>query len=96
MGGETVSVLLTTIVLGVLLVVWNLLYLLAKRFLKQSPVPRRKPVDRWIGAGCMLLVLLVIGLLAIRLDSNPKPPSQPLDCPTGSIYAPLQGLCGQL
>jgi hypothetical protein len=91
-----VSVLVIAVLLGALLVVWNLGYLLARRFLKRSPVPSTNPVGRWIGAGCIVLVLLVIGLLALRLDSNPQPPAQPLNCPTGSIYAPLQGLCGQL
>jgi uncharacterized BrkB/YihY/UPF0761 family membrane protein len=91
------SVLLIAILLGVLLVVGGLVYLLAQRLPKRSPEPPRKPANRWIGIGWIVLVLLIIGLwTGIKSASNPHQPAQPLNCPTGRIYAPLQGLCGQL
>jgi hypothetical protein len=98
MDGLAASVLLIAILLGVLLVAGGLVYLLAQRLPKRSPEPPRKPVNRWIGTGWILLVLLIIGLWAgIRSASNPQPPpGGPLNCPTGAIWAPLQGLCGQL
>jgi predicted membrane metal-binding protein len=50
-----------------------------------------------IGVG-ILLVLLTIGLWAgIRSASNTQPqPAGPLICPTGPIWALVQGLCPQL
>jgi hypothetical protein len=98
MEGLAASVLLIAILLGVLLVVGGLVYLLAQRLPKRSPEPARKPMNRWIGIGWIVLVLLIIGLwTGIRSASNPQPqPAQPLNCPTGGIFAPLQGLCEQL
>ena len=98
MEGLAASVLLIAILLGVLLVVGSLVYLLAQRLPKRSAYPPRKPVNRWIGVGWIILALLIIGLwTGIKSASNPQPqPAQPLNCPTGGIYAPLPGLCGQL
>jgi heme A synthase len=98
MEGLAASVLLIAILLGVLLAVGGLVYLLAQRLPKRSPESPRKPVNRWAGIGLIVLVLLIIGLwTGIKSASNPQPqPAQPLNCPTGGIYAPLQGLCGQL
>lgn len=95
MEGLAVSVLLIAILLGVLLVVGGLIYLLAQRLPKRSPQPR-KPVNRWIGIGWIVLVLVIIGLWTGIRPAQPQPPAQPLNCPTGAIYAPLQRLCGQL
>jgi uncharacterized membrane protein len=98
MEGLAASVLLIAILLGVLLVVGGLVFLLAQRLPRRSPEPPRKPVNRWIGIGGLVLVLLIIGLWAgIRSASNPQPqPAGQLVCPTGGIWAPVQGLCGQL
>jgi hypothetical protein len=98
MEGLAASVLLIAILLGVLLVAGGLVYLLAQRLSKRSPEPPRKPVNRRIGIGWLVLVLLLIGVWAgIRTGSNPQPqPAGPLVCPAGGIYASLQGLCGQL
>jgi uncharacterized BrkB/YihY/UPF0761 family membrane protein len=93
MEGLEASVLLIAIVLGVLLVVGGIAYLLAQRLANRS-LPPRKPVNRWIRIGWIVLVLLVIGLWTGIKSAQPHP-AQPLNCPTGSIYAPLQGLCGQ-
>jgi uncharacterized BrkB/YihY/UPF0761 family membrane protein len=98
MEGLAASVLLIAILLGVLLVVGGLVYLLAQRLPKRSPEPPRKPVNRWIGIGWLVVVLLIIGLWAgINSASNPQPPGgvQPT-CPAGPIWGPLQGLCPQL
>jgi hypothetical protein len=98
MEGLAASVLLVAILLGVLLVVGGLVYyLLAQRLPPRAPEQPRKPVNRQIGIG-ILLVLLTIGLWAgIRSASNPQPqPAGPLVCPTGSIWALVQGLCPQL
>jgi hypothetical protein len=98
MEGLAASVLLIVILLGVLLVVGGLVYLLAQRPPKRSPVPRRKPVNRWIGIGWIVLILLTIGLwTGIKSASNPQPPpAVQLTCPSGPIWAPLQQLCQQL
>ena len=97
MEGLAASVLLIAIVLGVLLVVGGLVYLLAQRLPKRSPEPSRKPANRRIGIGWIILVLLTIGLWAgIKSASNPQPQPAgppPPPCPTGPIYAPLQPLC---
>jgi len=96
MEGLAASVLIA-VSLGVLLVIGGLVYLLAHRLPKRSLEPPRKPVNRQIGIG-ILLVLLIIGLWAgIRSASNPQPqPAGPLVCPTGGIYALVQGLCPPL
>jgi hypothetical protein len=96
--GLAASVLLIAILLGVLLVVGGLVFLLALRLPKRSAYPPRKPVNRWIGVGWIVLVLLVIGLWAgIKSASNPQPqPGVQLTCPAGPIWAPLNGLCQQL
>jgi hypothetical protein len=95
MEGLAASVLLIAIMLGVLPIIGGLLYLLAQRLLKRSPEPPRKPVNRRIGIGGIVLVLLIIGLWAgIRSASSPQPqPAVQLTCPTGPIFAPLQSLC---
>ena len=96
MEGLAASVLLIAIMLGVLLVAGGFVYLLARRLPKRSPEPPGKPVNRRLGIGGILLVLLIIGLWAgIRSASNPQPqPPGQLTCPTGPIWGPLQGLCG--
>ena len=95
MEGLAVSVLPIAILLGVLLIIGVLAYLLAQRLPKRSPEPPRKPVNRWIGIGWIVLVLLIIGLGAgMRSVSRPQPP-EPLNCPAGAIYTPLHELCGQ-
>ncbi len=98
MEGLAASVVLIAILLGVLLVVGGLVYLLAQRLPKRSPAPPRKPGNRWIGIGWIIMVLLVIGLWAgIKSASNPQPqPAGQLTCPAGPIWALLQGLCQQL
>jgi predicted small integral membrane protein len=98
MEGLAVSVVLIAILLGVLLVVGGLIYLLARRLPKRLPEPPRKPVNRWIGIGWIVMVLVIIGLWAgIKSASNPQPqPGVQLTCPAGPIWAPLQGLCQQL
>ena len=99
MEGLAASVLLIAILLGVLLTIGGLVYLLAQRLPKRSPEPPRKPVNRWIGIGGVILVLLIIGLWAgIKPASNSQPqPARPLpNCPTGGIWTDMQGLCGQL
>ena len=98
MEGLAASVLLIAILLGVLLVVGGLVYLLAQRLPKRSPEPPGKPVNRWIGIGGIILVLLSIGLWAgIKSASNPHPqPAVQLTCPAGPIWGPLQRLCPQL
>jgi uncharacterized membrane protein len=100
MEGLAASVLLIAILLGVLLVVGGLVYLLAQRPPKRSPEPPRKPANRWIGIGWIILVLLIVGLwtgIKSASASNPHPqPAVQLTCPPGPMWAPLQGLCGQL
>ena len=101
MEGLAASVLLIAILLGVLLVVGGLVYKLAQRpqrLPKRSPEPPRKPVNRWIEIGWIVLVLLVIGLwTGIKSASNPQPqPAVQLTCPSGPEWAPLQELCQQL
>ena len=98
MEGLAASVVLIAILLGVLLVVGGLVYLLAQRLPKRSPEPLRKPVNRRIGIGWVIMVLLIIGLWAgIKSASNPQPqPGVQPTCPAGPIWAPLQGLCQQL
>jgi hypothetical protein len=95
MEGLAASVLLIAIFLGVLLVAGGLVYLLAQRLPRRSPEPPRKPVNRWIGIGWLVLVLLIIGLWAGIKSANPQP-AGPQVCPTGGIYAPVQGLCPPL
>jgi hypothetical protein len=96
MEGLAASILLIAILLGVLLMVGSLVYLLAQRLPTRSPKPPRKPVNRQIGLG--ILLVLLIGLWAgITSASNPQPqPAGPLVCPTGPIWALVQGLCPQL
>ncbi len=96
--GLAASVVLIAILLGVLLVVGGLVYLLAQRLPKRSPEPPRKPVNRWIGIGSIIAVLLIIGLWAgIKSASNPQPqPAVQLTCPAGPIWVLLQELCLQL
>jgi hypothetical protein len=98
MEGLAASVLLIATVLGVLLAAGGLIFLSAQRRPRRSPEPPRKPVDRRLGIGGVVLVLLIIGLWAgIRSASNPQPqPAGPLPCPTGSIWAPVERLCGPL
>ena len=84
----------------------GLAYLLAQRLPKRSPEPvtmrtspRRQLVDRWVGIGWIVLVLLVIGLWAGIKSSNPQPQPavQPVPtCPSGPMWAPLQRLCQEL
>jgi hypothetical protein len=99
MEGLAAAVLLIAILLGLLLVIGGLVFLLAQHLPKRSAYPPRKPKNRWIGVGGFILVLLIIGLWAgIRSASTPQPqPATPLPtCPTGGIWADMQGLCGQL
>jgi hypothetical protein len=98
MEGLAASVLLIAILLGVLLAVGGLVYLLAQRLPKRSPELSRKPPNRWIGIGPIILVLLIIGLWAgIKSASDPQPPpAGPQVCPTSGIWTPLQTICGQL
>ncbi len=97
MEGLEASVLLIAILLGVLLAGGGVVYLLAQRPAKRSPKPLRKPASRWTGIGWILLVLLVVGLWTGIRPANPQPqPAQPLVCPTGGIWGPLQSLCNQL
>jgi hypothetical protein len=96
MEGLAASVLLIAILLGVLLIIGGLAYLFARRLPERSLKPPRKPVNRWIGMGGIILVLLIIGLWAgIKSASNPQPQhaGPPPPCPTGPIFAPLQELC---
>jgi hypothetical protein len=95
MEGLAASVLLIAILLGVLLVVGGFVYLLAQRLPKRSAESPRKPANRRIGIGGLVLVLLIIGLWAgIKSASNPQPqPGVPLPCPSGPMWAPLQNLC---
>ena len=76
----------------------GLVYLLAQRLPKRSPGPPRKPVNRWIGIGSIIVVLLIIGLwVGIKSASNPQPqPAVQLTCPAGPIWVLLQELCLQL
>ena len=95
--GLAASVLLIAILLGVLLVVGGLVFLLAQRLPKRLAYPPRKPANRRIWIGWIILVLLVIGLWAGIKSANPQPqPAGPQVCPTGGIYTPVQGLCPPL
>jgi hypothetical protein len=87
----------SVVLIAILLVVGGLVYLLAQRLPKRSPEPPRKPANRWIGVGWIVLTLLIIGLWAGVKSANPQPPGgvQPA-CPAGPMWAPLQGLCQQL
>ena len=105
MEGLAASIVLIAILLGVLLAVGGLVYLLAQRLPRRSPEPvimrtrpPRQPVNRWMGIGWIILVLLIIGLWAgIKSASNPQPqPAVQLTCPAGPMWAPLQGLCQPL
>ena len=100
MEGLAASVLLIAILLGVLLLVGGLVYLLAQRLPKRSAYPPRKPKNRRIGIGWIILALLTIGLWAgiksaSASNSHPQPAVQ-LTCPAGPIWAPLKELCQQL
>ena len=105
MEGLAASIVLIAILLGVLLVVGGLVYLLAQHLPKQSPKPVTirtrppgQPVNRWMGIGWIILVLLIIGLWAgIMSASNaqPQPAVQP-PCPTGPIWVLIQRLCPPL
>jgi disulfide bond formation protein DsbB len=100
MEGVAASVVLIAILFGVLLVIGGLVYLLAQRLPKRSAYPPRKPKNRRIGIGWIILALLIIGLWAgikSASASNPHPqPAVQLTCPAGPIWAPLQKLCLQL
>jgi uncharacterized membrane protein len=99
MEGLAASVLLIAILLGVLLIIGGLVFLLARRLPKRLPKPPRKPANRWMGIGGIILVLLIVGLWAgIKSASNPQPQpaGPPPNCPTGGILTPMQRLCGQL
>jgi hypothetical protein len=98
MEGLVASVVLIATLLGVLLVVGGLVYLLARRLPRRSPGPPRKPVNRRIGIGWVIMILLIIGLWAgIKSASSPRPqPAGQPTCPAGPIWGPLQGLCQQL
>jgi uncharacterized membrane protein len=98
MEGLAASIVLIAILLGVLFVVGGLLYLLARRLPKRSPKPPRKPVNRWIGIGGIVLVLLIVGLwTGIKSASNSQPqPAVPLPCPSGPIWGLVQTVCGPL
>jgi hypothetical protein len=98
MEGLAASVVLIAILLGVLLSIGGLGYVLTQRLPKRSPEPPRKPVNRRIGIGSIILVLLIIGLWAgIKSASNPQPqPAGPLNCPTGPVWTLVQTLCQQL
>ena len=76
----------------------GLVYLLAQRLPKRSPEPPRKPVNRWIGIGSIIVVLLIVGLwVGIKSASNPQAqPGVQLTCPAGPIWVLLQELCLQL
>jgi len=84
----------------------GIVYLLTQRLPKRSPEPvtmrtrpRRQLVDRWVGIGWIVLVLLIIGLWAGIKSSNPQPQPavQPVPtCPSGPMWAPLQRLCQEL
>jgi uncharacterized membrane protein len=97
MEGLAASVVLIAIFLGVLFIIGGLVYLLVRRLPRRSPKPPRKPVNRWIGIGEIVLVLLIIGLwVGIRSASSPQPQPAgppPPPCPAGPIFAPLQPLC---
>ena len=96
MEGLAASVLLIAILLGVLLIIGGLVYLLVPGLPRRSPEAPRKPVNRWIGIGGVVLLLLSIGLWAgIRSASNPQPQpaGPPPNYPTGGIFTPLQELC---
>ena len=80
MEGLAASVLLIAILLGVLLIIGGLVYLLAQRLPKRSPEPPGKPVNRWIGIGWIVLVLLTIGLWTGITVSQPQTPSRSLLC----------------
>ena len=48
----------------------------------------------WAWIGWIMLGLLIIGLWAGKLASNPQPPGGvPLTCPAGPMWASLQNLC---
>ena len=91
--GLAAAVLLIAILLGVLLIIGGLVYLLAQRLPKRSPEPPGKPVNRWIGIGGVILVLLIIGLWAgIKPASNPQPPpATQLTCPAGAHVGTPRG-----
>jgi hypothetical protein len=64
MEGLAASVVLIAILLGVLFVVGAIVYLLAQRLPKRSPAPPGKPVNRRVGIGWVVRVLLIVGLWA--------------------------------
>ena len=56
--------------------------------------PPGKPAHSWARLGLIILVLLIIGLWAGKLASNPQPPGGvPLTCPSGPMWGSLQNLC---
>ena len=75
-GGLAASVVLIAILLGVLLVVGGLIYLLAQRLPKRSPEPPRKPVNRRIGIGWIIMSCSSSG--SGRGLSQPQTPSRSL------------------
>jgi len=51
-------------------------------------------VHSWAAIGWIILVLLIIGLWAGKLASNPQPPGGvQLTCPAGPMWASVQNLC---
>jgi hypothetical protein len=83
----------------------GLVYLLTQRLPRRSPEPvtmwtrpPRQPVNRWMGIGWIILVLVIIGLWAgIKSASNPQPqPAVQLTCPAGPMWVLVQGLCPPL
>jgi threonine/homoserine/homoserine lactone efflux protein len=91
MEGLAASVLVIAIFLVVLFIIAGLVYLLAQH-LRNRP---RKPANRRIGIGGIILVLLAIGLWAGLKSTSAQPAPPPPNCPAGGIWTSLQTLCNQ-